>query len=832
LSSLHLLVRWLGLTGLLVAVVGVILLHVHNHLIDADDVLRNPLTVIQEGLKAEGVEAVAVYLFLAGAGAMLLWLLVEAAVAVRLTAARRSATRANAVLQAAIAVVLLVGLNVFSFFHYERIDCTRPDDRGEKRFTLAPELSQQLRQLRGETSIVVLQKVPHTEDTDLEAYQKAAAAVVVEKVRDLADLLRDFSGARFEVVLLDTTEKEFGRKVARATKNRPKLAQAIRSAPGSSIIFYASEGNDPQSRTHVHRFSFDEFLQLNQQASRQANDGNGNLVLINKGVEPLLRSILNLEEKRPRVGLLVVHEVFTSDSSEESLGLAGLKKTLIQNGFDVENIIAKRDLEPDDERNTWTWTPGADTLTDSKLLSLQSVEESFPAAERFLKGQKQGWTERRRQIERTRPDGERVTEKDKEEALAQADQQIAAYQKQLDQLAKRKGEVAKDLKSIDSDLVRQMQRTTDIQGKLSRILADCDLLLIPRLSMNANGRSFFDSQGLFRLDDVHTNAIKEFLKQGKPVFATLGSVVNPRGDPDGLEQLLAELHIRLSKKTVVYNVQQEEFARQRVSRFAAGSGEVPPLDLETPSRLLVAASATEPLALHENPLRLSLARARQARGPELDIRLRFPRPVFYDADKGERINRYRDALTLLAETPIASWAALSPHPLDPKKRAPLKTAPEFLWTVPECWIDARPLPTRDRPEPQYEESKKDDPTKGTLDETRTGPFPVGVAIEATIPKKWYGTENPPAKTARVAVIGSGAVFVDPELPPARQELLVETCNWLLDRDAPVKPASTWSYPRLALASQEKDLWLWGGRLGLPLVFLYLGVIVLLVRRAR
>ncbi len=848
LARLHLLLRLLGLTGLLVAVAGVVLAHVQKLLTNPDGTLRDPRLVLEEAMQDEGLKPVSAYLFVAGVGALLIALLVEVAVAIRLTAARRSATRANAVLQAALAVALLAGLNVYSFFHYERIDTNRPDREGEKPFTLPAELTDQLKKLRGETSIVILQQERSTGSRDMQAsrkskaYQKAADAVVVEKVRDFADLLRDFSGTRFRVVLLDDEQKEFQRKVDEVTKNRPKLADAIQSAPGSSIIFYAAEGSekDPEKRAHVQRLTFEDFLQLNREASRKANKDKGNLVLLKKGVEPLLLRILNLEEKRPRVGILVVHEVFTTDSSEEALGLAGLKKTLIENGYDVENIIAKRDLEPDDATGTWTWSPGADVLADSKYLSLRSVEESFPISLVFLRDQKLRWTQQKRQVERLKVDGVRITEEDKSEALARAEGQIAEYQKQIDRLNKRQAEVKTELGSMDADLVGQLQRTTDIQGKLNRVLADCDLLLIPRLSMFSTGRGFFDAQGLFRLDDVHINAIKGFLKEGKPVLASLGSVLNPRGDQDSLEKLLEELHIRLGKKTVVFNVQQEEYAKQQASRFAAGSGEVPPLDFETPPRELLASTALEPAPLHDNALRLNLAREREARGPELDLRLRYPRPVYYDADRGGRLKRYGGALAVLAATPLNPLGFLTAHSIEPEKRKPLETAPQFLWTTQHCWIDSQPLPTRTRPVPQFEEPKKDDPTKGTLDETRTGPFPVGVAIQATLPEKWYAGSSGKPATARIAVIGHGAVFVDPELPPARQALLVQTCNWLLDRDvrggkdreSPAPVAAIWEYPRLELPPQEKDLWLWVGRLGLPLLFLYLGVIVLLVRRAR
>jgi hypothetical protein len=86
----------------------------------------------------------------------------------------------------------------------------------------------------------------------------------------------------------------------------------------------------------------------------------------------------------------------------------------------------------------------------------------------------------------------------------------------------------------------------------------------------------------------------------------------------------------------------------------------------------------------------------------------------------------------------------------------------------------------------------------------------------------------------VAVIGQGEVFVGSELSPAKERLFLQTANWLLGRDDYLPRADhPWSYPRVPLPpeSSEHRLWLWGA-FGLPLLFAYLGLVVLLIRRLR
>ena len=160
-----------------------------------------------------------------------------------------------------------------------------------------------------------------------------------------------------------------------------------------------------------------------------------------------------------------------------------------------------------------------------------------------------------------------------------------------------------------------------------------------------------------------------------------------------------------------------------------------------------------------------------------------------------------------------------------------------MMTDAASWNDAQPFPTRERT-PRYEPPKSDVLT-GDLDQVRRGPFPIGVALETTIPADWYTEKDAKPATARVAAIGHGGVFIGSTLSPAKEKLLLDVCNWLLGRDDLLtKGDNRWQYPRVKLADDpeaaetRQALWQWGARLGMPVLFAYLGLVVLLVRRLR
>ena len=72
------------------------------------------------------------------------------------------------------------------------------------------------------------------------------------------------------------------------------------------------------------------------------------------------------------------------------------------------------------------------------------------------------------------------------------------------------------------------------------------------------------------------------------------------------------------------------------------------------------------------------------------------------------------------------------------------------------------------------------------------------------------------------------------LSPIKEKLFLDVCNWLLGRDDLLARQVNvpWSYPRVALADSENALWQSGTRLGMPLLFVYLGLMVLMVRHMR
>jgi hypothetical protein len=87
------------------------------------------------------------------------------------------------------------------------------------------------------------------------------------------------------------------------------------------------------------------------------------------------------------------------------------------------------------------------------------------------------------------------------------------------------------------------------------------------------------------------------------------------------------------------------------------------------------------------------------------------------------------------------------------------------------------------------------------------------------------------------VIGHGGWFLNNELTPAKEKLLVDTCNWLVRRDdAFIRKESeelpAWRFPRVPLDREQRTLWsdvmVWG----LPGLFVFLGFAVLLFRRLR
>jgi hypothetical protein len=310
---------------------------------------------------------------------------------------------------------------------------------------------------------------------------------------------------------------------------------------------------------------------------------------------------------------------------------------------------------------------------------------------------------------------------------------------------------------------------------------------------------------------MQVDAIKDFIKSGKPVLACFGpdkeppdSMEPPVGpERDGLEELLSQLGIRLGKQVVLFDDEAEAFSDRPQDRdFTAATVQVPPLEFDwKPGEGRPLGKALAAGELEDNPIKKSLKVTAHSLGRDkkFELRLRHPRPVYFEPTAGQ--DRNYDAT--------------------------------FLLTSPASWNDDQPFPTTKRT-PHYERPKPNDPDNGTVDMKRRGPFPIGVAVEVTLPADWYASDNAaPTSKVRIAAIGQGHFFVGTELSPAKEKLVVDVCNWLLGRDDQLpQEKRAWSFPRAHLTERDRFLWQWCIPLALPVTFIYLGFVVFLVRRVR
>src|SRR5262249_26667851 len=160
--------------------------------------------------------------------------------------------------------------------------------------------------------------------------------------------------------------------------------------------------------------------------------------------------------------------------------------------------------------------------------------------------------------------------------------------------------------------------------------------------------------------------------------------------------------VRFTKQTVLYNVEGKAFAERKSGLFVSSNVEVPAVEFG--DKIASSRPLNKPAreSHRANPIRKSMQIVENSRGNMLDLRLRYPMPLYYE----------------------------------PPGEEPLNFDPEFLLTSAASWNEDQPFPSRERT-PRFEPPKQDDPTRGTLDEKRRGPFPVGIAFETKVPLDWY-----------------------------------------------------------------------------------------------
>lgn len=844
----RLLARFVGLTGAAAAAVGAVLLSTAGGWPDswpaAEDRGRAAVAAVSDDAADPFVRGASIAL-VGGLAAVAVALVVELLGALLLVTTRRAAGGLTATVGTAAAVVLLVVVNLYSVDHPRRYDLTR-----DGRFTLPQDVAADLRRLRPDspTTVVVYQqhKTAGSLSGKPDSYDYAAERKVVEKVTDLVDRFRELGG-RFRVVVLDVEDEGYERQLADLTKDAPELKAAIDAAPDNSVFFSANG--------RVQRLAFDDLLPLDKTASKAADGGRGNLVLLPQGVERFARRVLAVQERRPRAAVCVVHGFLGTDGVEP-YSLKGARKALTDRGFEVVDIVLRKNWNNDKELE-----PAAHTKAENRLEEAEGELEEAAAVVRasradaatvdevkgvlarlgerpaetrsrvygllFEDAKNRGWLEVTAVYTRWTPKT-RGGLTAAAEAELRADL-LAGLDAQKARLAERTAELEKERRAADDRLKEalkdersvQDRRVSDVKAKFARLLADVDLLIVPRFTVGGvtTGRGV-DPQ-LHAFSPEQLAVVRDFMAAGKPVLALLGPTT-PTGSgrdrppaADGFEELLAERGVELGKDTVVFDSEGKALAGHGAGGLFGGSGppEVPPLAVEDRS-----GGAT----VAPNPVGEAVRLTGRGVEQKLDVRARALRPVYLAAGR----------------------------------QAALPFAGEFVLTDREAWNESKPFPLGDAAGrvtyvPRFEPARADDPAKGTRAEERRGPFPVAVAVEggwagpgeavsAAVPNGggllFAGLSAAAVKVSpppgRLVVVGSGGLFAGDDLKPAQEKLLLHTANWLVNRPdrLPTEPAAAWSFPRVSLTDREATLWRWGTAAGLPLAAVYLGLVGVLARR--
>jgi hypothetical protein len=879
-SRFRFLVRAAGLTGALAAAVGVILAGADGGAVDLLSAAwwRALPEVFQAALGGDrgDLARAAAWAVAGGGAAVALGLAAEALGALAAGVGRRTAAGTSATLGAAAAVALVALVNWYSGTHYGRFDCTR-----DRRFTLPPALAAELEKLRASapTTIVVLQKhrMFGTLTDERDPYTKAAEEKVTEKVKDLVDQFREF-GPQFHVTVLDSEAFGYQGELDGLTRGAPELKDAIRAAPENSIFFHANR--------RVQRLAFNEFLQLDKTASREADDGRANLVLLPQGADAFARRVLAVQERRPKAAVCVVHELLTTgaDDPKNRFTLAGVRKALTAHGYDVVDVVLKKNWNA--ARSLADLKPAADTREESRLERLEGERddadaelasaraqlrqvEAIARVVNDLKGRP--WDERRAfylRITRGTP-----TEEIEPNLLAQIAAAVKRARDELDEATKKRQEAEKKLaEALADERPLQDRRMTDVAAKLKKQLEDVDLLIVPRYTTEDAMQGPGVEAGLHALAREQAKVVKEFMKRGKPVLACLGPItpqVAPQpgespeefdkrlaeefGGADEFEKLLAERGVELGRTVILF--EGETRAVTRGGQLGTNPSEVPALDL---------GADAEPPELLSVPAVGGVAAAAPRREPNpiaaafrLTGRTIAPEPQA--AGPAEPSGEPKFELHLRALRPVElapGWQARQPF------------AAEIAFAAPGSWNTLQPYPQirggRPVRVPKFAPTELDDPRKGTRDEERKGPFAVAVAVENRIPAAWVNEEYEPEQAVaalltpvdgvfaagltaaartldrplqRTVVFGSGTMFSAAKLAPPEERLLLHTANWLTGRaDRLPKPATEerpeWRYPRVAMSDRTRYLWGWGTLVVLPLAVGYVGLLATMRRRMR
>src|SRR5262249_52494237 len=119
--------------------------------------------------------------------------------------------------------------------------------------------------------------------------------------------------------------------------------------------------------------------------------------------------------------------------------------------------------------------------------------------------------------------GRKLTEAMRREQVEDLADDIRILKSTLADQRARRSEVREEKNKLNLDSLAESRRMADLQAKLTRALADVDLLIVPRITLRNVARSGENLPNWYhKLDETQTNVLRDFLKQGKPILACFG----------------------------------------------------------------------------------------------------------------------------------------------------------------------------------------------------------------------------------------------------------------------------------------------------------------------
>ena len=220
-------------------------------------------------------------------------------------------------LQGALAAVLLVGVNVWSFHHYERVDCTR-----DRQFTLPAEVRKDLRQLDpdSKTTIIVYSGTRRSARSPTSRRTitiPPPRRKVVEKVKRSG---RPAPRARRAATQRRSARHPGARTSSRIgsnrsdTQNAPELTQGHRRRRRKTAC--SSTPGEQRQAAHP-ALELQRLLSAGQDGVARGSRRPRQSRVALSGHGPFAQRLTHLEEKRPRIGIAVIHKVLTSTSDHD-----------------------------------------------------------------------------------------------------------------------------------------------------------------------------------------------------------------------------------------------------------------------------------------------------------------------------------------------------------------------------------------------------------------------------------------------------------------------------------------------------------------------------------